>query len=221
MSASSSLSASTKRAIARIRRLCCLGLGGQIAVPALLSELHALIPSGNNFFHWVGPDQEIANVYGEGDLLQVVPLYFSEFHLKSERDVIFSLSEVMRRSRKRFMSRANMAILSSRIATGLCWNGLRLGWLATGSPAQSHRLPRPRFGHGSGTGVRSNRCQNFLRAGIAGAGDAKEHVVTLARQARAKVPPTEPFFQASSAKNSEKNSPLVVVIPIIGPVART
>ncbi len=100
MGASSSLSVSEKRAIARIRRLCCLGLGGQIAIPALLGELHALIPSTNNHFMWAGPDLELANFYGEGDLLQSMPLYFSEFHKKREQDVIFTFPDVMRRNRK-------------------------------------------------------------------------------------------------------------------------
>jgi DNA-binding CsgD family transcriptional regulator len=100
MSASSSLSVSTKRRIAAIRRLCCLGLGGQIAMPALLSELHALIPSTNNHFMWAGPNLELANFYGEGDLVQSIPLYFSEYFNRRERDVIWSFSEVMRRTRQ-------------------------------------------------------------------------------------------------------------------------
>ena len=100
MRASSSPSLSTKRAIAGIRRLCCLGLGGQVAIPALLGELHALIPSNNNFFLWAGPNQEVVNFYGEGDILQSVPLYFSEFLDKREQDVVFTFSEVTRRNRK-------------------------------------------------------------------------------------------------------------------------
>lgn len=99
MSAPSPISVSTKRAISAIRRLCCLGLGSQIAVPALLAELHALIPSTNNHFLWAGPDQELANVYGEGDLLLSMPLYFSEFLNKREQDVILTFSDVMRRNR--------------------------------------------------------------------------------------------------------------------------
>ncbi|MGH6835745.1 MAG: response regulator transcription factor [Methylocella sp.] len=100
MSASSSLSVSTQRAIAGMRRLCCVGLDGQTAIPALLDELHALIPSTNNFFMWAGPNQELANMYGEGDLLQSMPLYFSDFHKKRELDVIRTFSEVMRRNRR-------------------------------------------------------------------------------------------------------------------------
>jgi DNA-binding CsgD family transcriptional regulator len=83
-----------------LRRLCCLGLDSQIAIPVLLNELHALIPSTNNFFIWVGPDQELANIYGEGDILQVLPLYLNDFYNRLERDVIWSVPEVMRRSRK-------------------------------------------------------------------------------------------------------------------------
>jgi hypothetical protein len=65
MTASSSLSASTTRAIARSRRLCCLGLGGQKAVPALLGKLHALIPSSNHYFIWAGrPVCELQNPWG-------------------------------------------------------------------------------------------------------------------------------------------------------------
>src|SRR5262249_14369546 len=63
-------------------------------------ELHALIPSNNNFFLWAGPNQEVVNFYGEGDILQSVPLYFSEFLDKREQDVVFTFSEVTRRNRK-------------------------------------------------------------------------------------------------------------------------
>ncbi|MCI0600175.1 MAG: helix-turn-helix transcriptional regulator [Beijerinckiaceae bacterium] len=100
MGAPSSLSLPVKRKLAAIRRLCCLGLGGQIAVPALLSELHALIPSANNHFMWAGSGEEMANFYGEGDLMQSMPFYFSDFHNKREREVIWTFSEVMRRSGK-------------------------------------------------------------------------------------------------------------------------
>jgi hypothetical protein len=85
MSASSSLSASTKRAIARIRRLCGLGLGGQITVPELVGELHTLIPSTNNYFMWAGSDLELANFYGEGDILRTVPLFLVSFSTSASR----------------------------------------------------------------------------------------------------------------------------------------
>ena len=50
MSASSLRPTPDKKAIASIRRLSCLGLGSQIAVPTILGELHVLIPSHSNQF---------------------------------------------------------------------------------------------------------------------------------------------------------------------------
>jgi DNA-binding CsgD family transcriptional regulator len=101
MSASSLRPTPDKKAIASIRRLCCLGLGSQIAVPAILGELHALIPSYCNNFLWAGLHQELANLYDEGDvLLPVLPLYINEFHNKREREIVFTFTETMRRSRR-------------------------------------------------------------------------------------------------------------------------
>jgi hypothetical protein len=88
-------------AIASIRRLCCLGLGSQIAVPAILGELHALIPSYSNQFFWAGPNQELFNLYDEGDvLLPIIPLYMGELHNKREMEVVFTFTETMRRRRR-------------------------------------------------------------------------------------------------------------------------
>jgi DNA-binding CsgD family transcriptional regulator len=101
MSVASFLSAPDKKALASIRRLSCLGLGSQIAVPAILGELHALIPSYSNQFFWAGPNQELVNLYDEGDLLlPFIPLYLEEFHNKREREVVFTFAETMRRSRR-------------------------------------------------------------------------------------------------------------------------
>lgn len=38
------------RAAARFRQLSCLGLGSEQVIPALLAELHAIIPSHANTF---------------------------------------------------------------------------------------------------------------------------------------------------------------------------
>jgi DNA-binding CsgD family transcriptional regulator len=101
MSASSYLSVPEKKAIASIRRLCCLGLGSQIAVPAILGELHALIPSYSNQFFWAGPNQELVNLYDEGEvLLPFMPLYLEEFHNRREREIVFTFAETMRRSHR-------------------------------------------------------------------------------------------------------------------------
>ena len=101
MSASSLRPTPDKKAIASIRRLSCLGLGSQIAVPTILGELHVLIPSHSNQFFWAGPNQELANLYDEGDvLLPFIPLYMGEFHNRREREIVFTFTETMRRSRR-------------------------------------------------------------------------------------------------------------------------
>lgn len=95
------LSPGDKKALASIRRLSCLGLGSQIAVPAILRELHALIPSHSNQFYWAGPNQELVNLYDESDLLlPFIPFYLEEFHNKREREVVFTFTETLRRSRR-------------------------------------------------------------------------------------------------------------------------
>jgi DNA-binding CsgD family transcriptional regulator len=96
---SASTSRSERRAIASIRRLLSLGLGDKVIVPDLLRELHALIPSYSNQFFWAGPNQELVNIYDEGDtFLPLVPLYLSEFYNTRERDVAWTFAETMRRS---------------------------------------------------------------------------------------------------------------------------
>lgn len=99
MQASRSGSDLEKRRIASIRRLCCLGLRSEILVPALLSELHNLIPSFSNQFFWAGPNLELANIYDEGEtLLPLIPFYLTEIHNKSEREVVATFAETMRKS---------------------------------------------------------------------------------------------------------------------------
>ncbi|MBO0733626.1 MAG: hypothetical protein J2P49_04775 [Methylocapsa sp.] len=106
MSASGLLSAPDRKALVSIRRLSCLGLGGQIAVPAILGELHRLIPSYSNQFFWAGPNHELANLYDEGDvILPVLPLYMDEFHNKREREIVFTFAETMQRSRRSHVMR--------------------------------------------------------------------------------------------------------------------
>ena len=100
MTASSFRPTPDKKALASVQRLSCLGLGSQLAVPAILGELHGLIPSYCNYFAWAGPNQELANVYDEGDvILPILPLYMDEFHNKREREIVFTFTETMRRSR--------------------------------------------------------------------------------------------------------------------------
>jgi hypothetical protein len=41
-----------KRAVARIQRLCCLGVGAEALAPLLLREVEDLVPSRNGMFLW-------------------------------------------------------------------------------------------------------------------------------------------------------------------------
>ena len=90
---------SIRRAVARIRQLSCLGLGGEAAVPELLRELHGLVPAGSNIFAWAGAAGEISNVYTEHPgWVHMGPLYFAEFYERREREVILTFRELMRRA---------------------------------------------------------------------------------------------------------------------------
>lgn len=88
---------SVRRAVARIRQLSCLGLGGEAVVPEVLQELNGLVPAGSNIFAWAGAGGEIRNVYTEHPgWLHMGPLYFAEFYERREREVILTFSESMR-----------------------------------------------------------------------------------------------------------------------------
>jgi DNA-binding CsgD family transcriptional regulator len=86
-----------KRAVARLQTLCCLGLGGPLAIPAALAELHGLVASGGNEFYWADADLQMGNVYMESANFAVVsPLYFQVFHDRRDRETRLSFSELMR-----------------------------------------------------------------------------------------------------------------------------
>ncbi len=87
----------TGRVIARIQRLCCLGLDDQIVIPQLLRELHDLVPSHSNTFFWAGPQQQLVNMYADAPgLAELTPLYLQEYHNRREREVLFTFTELMR-----------------------------------------------------------------------------------------------------------------------------
>src|SRR5271156_3629259 len=73
----------TKRALGRIQRLCCLGIGSELLMPDLVREVVGMIPSNRGWFRWAGPNLEITNLY-----IQSPPtgleLYLKEFHNRSE-----------------------------------------------------------------------------------------------------------------------------------------
>jgi hypothetical protein len=53
----------SKKALAPIQRLCCLGIGSEMLMPDLIREVTGLIGSPGGVFRWAGPDLEITNTY--------------------------------------------------------------------------------------------------------------------------------------------------------------
>jgi DNA-binding CsgD family transcriptional regulator len=70
----------SKRALARVQRLCCLGIGGEKLVPDLLREVRDLIASRNGIFYWVSPNFEITNTYSTFPPA-IIRLFFEEFFM--------------------------------------------------------------------------------------------------------------------------------------------
>jgi DNA-binding CsgD family transcriptional regulator len=70
----------SKRALARIQRLCCLGIGGEMLVPDLMREVAALIPYKDGVFFRLGLNYEISNTYHTFPEA-VIELYFKEFFM--------------------------------------------------------------------------------------------------------------------------------------------
>jgi DNA-binding CsgD family transcriptional regulator len=87
----------TARIQARIKQLCCLGLGGEAIMPALFQELHALIPSYGNQFMWADEQHRLSNLYGEvPEVTAIGPLYLQEFYNSRETEVVCSFSDFVR-----------------------------------------------------------------------------------------------------------------------------
>ena len=68
------------RSAARFKQLSCLGLAKEVVVPALLGELHSLIPSFSNTFRFADETgRRVANIYFENnDFVEIFPFYQQE-----------------------------------------------------------------------------------------------------------------------------------------------
>ncbi|MDE1964948.1 MAG: helix-turn-helix transcriptional regulator [Xanthomonadaceae bacterium] len=87
-----------RKAEARIRQLCCLGLGSEAVVPALLRELHALVPSHSNGFYWAGANGRVSNAYNEiPEAQSIAQLYVRDAYNTGKREVTRSLGEAVQR----------------------------------------------------------------------------------------------------------------------------
>src|SRR5258708_37544671 len=83
---------------ARFKQVCCLGLHSEAVIPALLNELHSLIPSFSNSFLFADETGALANVYLENpESVRVYPLYQQEFRERREREFKgFAFADVAR-----------------------------------------------------------------------------------------------------------------------------
>ena len=92
-----------KRSVARIQRLCCLGLGGEAIAPELMRELDTLVPSHLGHIRWFGRDMELEKVYGAFAWpADVHELYVQEFHNKRGPEVVHQV-DVRRQVRRPYI----------------------------------------------------------------------------------------------------------------------
>jgi hypothetical protein len=85
-----------EQALARIQRLCCLGLGGEMLMPDLIQEVMELIPSHQAVFFWLGADLEIANAYTTIPASYVEVLRTNFYAKRREWDYFRSPKELMK-----------------------------------------------------------------------------------------------------------------------------
>lgn len=76
------------RAEASFKQLCCLGLGGEAVIPALLIELRALVPFVRATVFFLDESGALASSYGDvADSTRTGELYMQEFHGRRGREL--------------------------------------------------------------------------------------------------------------------------------------
>lgn len=84
------------RELSRLRELCALDLPTPLVMPALLAELHALVPSSRNLFDWCDGDGALTRYCIEGPVDEAIArLYFDEFHNKREAEAMPSFAQAL------------------------------------------------------------------------------------------------------------------------------
>ena len=80
-------SKSTARAEGRFKQLCCLGLDSEAVMPALLQELHAVVPSLANTFYFLDEAGATTHIYLENtEYLPLLPVYWQLIHERADRE---------------------------------------------------------------------------------------------------------------------------------------
>jgi hypothetical protein len=80
-------SGQSKRILARIQRLCCLNIGGEMLVPELIRELTVVVPSRHMVFYWLGPNLESINTYTTIPSA-VMNLFFKEYYMTDRQTAV-------------------------------------------------------------------------------------------------------------------------------------
>jgi DNA-binding CsgD family transcriptional regulator len=74
------------RAEARFRQLCCLGVGGEAVMPALVRELLEIFGCFGGTFFFASEKLKLANIYNNFSTPYFEKLYFDEFHGRPDRE---------------------------------------------------------------------------------------------------------------------------------------
>jgi DNA-binding CsgD family transcriptional regulator len=82
-----SMSPQNKRALARIQRLCCLGIGGEMLMPDLIREVTGVVPSRHKVFYWLGPNLENTNTYATIPAA-IMNLFFKEYYMTDRQTTV-------------------------------------------------------------------------------------------------------------------------------------
>lgn len=83
-------------AVTRFRQLCCLGLGGEVVMPSLLSAMHELVLSETNGFHWADHRGELAGFLPEYVVPEVVGALVDDFEGLVAQALSVSFRQTMR-----------------------------------------------------------------------------------------------------------------------------
>ncbi|MBI3345247.1 MAG: hypothetical protein HY028_10410 [Gammaproteobacteria bacterium] len=145
---------SIKKAEERIKQLYCLGLGGEVIMPTLLKELHAVAPSYANHFVWSDQYYNLTNFCFEDPInVDIVQVYLSEFYKKRESEVAYTVSEFMQRYRGVAVFEGNASALPPVWHHQNSWGRFcfRAYWLDKTDPSNfsaigitvTHQIPLP------------------------------------------------------------------------------
>jgi DNA-binding CsgD family transcriptional regulator len=77
------------RAEARFKQLCSLGLGGDMVIPALLKEIHSLVPSSGSSFFVADEKGALANKYCDCTTPALDRLYFEQVYCRLDSGYAF------------------------------------------------------------------------------------------------------------------------------------